>query len=538
LWQADRARHETRTARAVQDFLIRLFDASDPQQAQGRDVSAKELLDRGSARLDSELQDQPEVLARLHHEVGGIYIQLGSNVQARPHLEKSLSLYRALGLEGREDAIEAEFNLSELLQEELQFEPAREAALRCLALAERYFGPDNRWRLPAQEQLAAVDMDQGRSQAGADRLSAAIVEAERFGRGAEVRVVKARAHLANAHLALGSFALARDEFMRVVRDSGAIAGYEITDTLVDRYNLARARYNLREFSVVDSELEILVPLMDKHIGPRHDRTIKARSLWAQTLGELGRYQQAVEIERVNLANARARTTFDEDIVSLQELTLAKMLKLAMRPRDGLPLARSALSFMDAKYADPTWLTEVGRRLLAELLLEDGRIDEAWRTLAEAESRSQRIDSFAQSTNFAELLQAQASALRVRAHPGDAERVTELLGRARAIYDEALGAGNSASLRVDVQVAWLRARGPGADAAAEQRFLVAADAYERSLPAGHLGRAEIDWMRAELGRRAGASEALRLQAGRHEKAARDAWRAALGSELMAPLSVLH
>jgi hypothetical protein len=32
--------------------------------------------------------------------------------------------------------------------------------------------------------------------------------------------------------------------------------------------------------------------------------------------------------------------------------------------------------------------------------------------------------------------------------------------------------------------------------------------------------------------------LRLQAGRHEKAARDAWRAALGSELVAPLSVLH
>jgi len=46
------------------------------------------------------------------------------------------------------------------------------------------------------------------------------------------------------------------------------------------------------------------------------------------------------------------------------------------------------------------------------------------------------------------------------------------------------------------------------------------------------------MRAELGRRAGASDALRLQAAEREKAARGAWRAALGMELAPPLTVLH
>ena len=278
--------------------------------------------------------------------------------------------------------------------------------------------------------------------------------------------------------------------------------------------------------------------MDKHIGPQHDRTIKARSLWAQTLAELGRYTQGIEIQRVNLGNARARETLDADTVSLQEMTLAKMLKMAMRPREGLPLAQSALAFMDAKYAEPTWLTEIGRRLLAELLLEDGRTDEAFRTLAAAEARSQRIDSFAKSTNFADLLQVQASTLRVRAHAGDADAALAPIGRARAIYDEALGANNTASLRCDVQLAWLAAVQPGRKAEAEQRFLAAADAYERELPAAHLARAELEWMRAEVGRRAGASDTLRLQAAEREKAARGAWRAALGIELAPPLTVLH
>ena len=538
LWQAEHARQEARTAQAVQDFLVGLFNASDPQHAKGKDVSAKELLDRGSTRLESDLRDQPAVLARLHHEVGGIYIQLGSNPQARPHLEKSLALYRSLGMAGTEDAIEAEYNLAELLDEDMQFAPAREAALRCLALADRHFGPRNRWRLPVQNRLAWLEVQQGHAQAGADRLSAAIAEAEGIDGSSSIQLLKARTNLANAHLSLGQFALARDEFVRVLKDGQALPSYEITDSLVDRYNLARARFNLREFEQAEREFEVLVPTMDQHIGPQHDRTIKARALWAQTLAEIGRYGEAVEVQTTNLATARARAASDGDLVSIQEITLAKLLKAAMRPREGLPLAREALSFLDAKYAEPTWLTEISRRLLGELLLESGHIDEAVRILTAAEARSERIDSYSQSTNFADLLQAQASTLRVRAHPGDTEKALVLLERARGIYDEALGGGNTASLRCGVQIAWMRARRPGADAMTEERFLAAADAYESTLPAGHLGAAEIDWMRAEVGGRAGASDTLRLQAEGRDKEARRAWKAVLGSEMASPLTVLH
>jgi tetratricopeptide (TPR) repeat protein len=324
----------------------------------------------------------------------------------------------------------------------------------------------------------------------------------------------------------------------VIEDAPGVAGYEITDGFADRYNLARARYNLREFDPVERELALLVPAMDKHIGGGHDRTIKARSLWAQTLAELGRYQQAIEVEQVNLANARAREASDDEIVSLQELTLAKLFKLAMRPHDGLPLARHALVFFDTKYGDPIWFGEIGRRLVAELLLEDGQVDEAIRTLAEAEGRSRRIDGYAAHPNFADLLQAKASALRVRGKPGDTDAAVEFLQQARAINDRALGPGNTASLRCEVQVAWLLARGPNADSAAEQRFLNAASAYDRVLPAGHLARAELEWIRAELGTGPAASLDLRSQTAAHQKAAREAWKATLGIELHTPLSVLH
>ncbi|HEX7438806.1 MAG TPA: hypothetical protein VF319_01815, partial [Caldimonas sp.] len=342
---------------------------------------------------------------------------------------------------------------------------------------------------------------------------------------------------ANAELALGQFAQARDEFIRVLDGSAALPDYETTDRLADRYNLARARFNLREFGVVAQDLGALVPEMDRHIGAQHDRTIKARSLWAQSLAEVGQYERAVDVERANLANARTRSATD-DVVSPQELTLAKLLKIAVRPREGLPFARSGLAFVDAKYREPNWLSEVGRRLLAELLLEDGQLDEALRVLALAVERSRRIDNHASHTSYADLLQVQALALRLRAGSGDMARSVELLGQAQSIYLKSLGPSNPASLRCATHLAWLQAQQPDADALAEQCFAKAANAYEATLPVAHVVHAELELMRAELGVRPGSAAPLRLQAQARAQSARHGWAVAMGVEFRPPLVGLH
>jgi hypothetical protein len=58
-------------------------------------VTARELLDRGAARVDSELAGQPEIRARLLHTVGTVYQGLGLYESARAALEKALQLRRA-----------------------------------------------------------------------------------------------------------------------------------------------------------------------------------------------------------------------------------------------------------------------------------------------------------------------------------------------------------------------------------------------------------------------------------------------------------
>jgi non-specific serine/threonine protein kinase/serine/threonine-protein kinase len=85
------ARADAETARQVSEFLVELFEVSDPGVARGTTVTARELLDRGAARMKDELAGQPLVQARLQTLVGEINRKLGSFDAARPLLEQALA---------------------------------------------------------------------------------------------------------------------------------------------------------------------------------------------------------------------------------------------------------------------------------------------------------------------------------------------------------------------------------------------------------------------------------------------------------------
>ena len=72
-----RAEADALAAENVSDFLTELFEVSNPDLASADDVSARELLDRGAGRIESELGDEPAVRASLSHTMGRAYSGLG-----------------------------------------------------------------------------------------------------------------------------------------------------------------------------------------------------------------------------------------------------------------------------------------------------------------------------------------------------------------------------------------------------------------------------------------------------------------------------
>jgi tetratricopeptide (TPR) repeat protein/tRNA A-37 threonylcarbamoyl transferase component Bud32 len=99
--QARRLARERDRAERVTGFLVELFRISDPGEARGNAVTAREMLDRGAARIETDLKDDPDVRAELLDALGRAHMGLGLYGQAHALLERSLGLRRAAG--GAED---------------------------------------------------------------------------------------------------------------------------------------------------------------------------------------------------------------------------------------------------------------------------------------------------------------------------------------------------------------------------------------------------------------------------------------------------
>src|SRR5262252_4803075 len=91
------AKREAETARQTTAFLVDLFKISDPSEARGNSLTAREVLDKGAARVETQLAKQPQIQATLQDTLGTVYMGLGLYGQAKPLLEASTIKRRGLG---------------------------------------------------------------------------------------------------------------------------------------------------------------------------------------------------------------------------------------------------------------------------------------------------------------------------------------------------------------------------------------------------------------------------------------------------------
>ena len=88
--ERNRAQLEAETANHVAEFLANVFSGSNSRIANGG-TTARELLDRGAERIQTELANQPEMKARLLNVISGVYVQYDLFDQALPLLDDALS---------------------------------------------------------------------------------------------------------------------------------------------------------------------------------------------------------------------------------------------------------------------------------------------------------------------------------------------------------------------------------------------------------------------------------------------------------------
>jgi tetratricopeptide (TPR) repeat protein len=154
IWQAQRAEREraradgerVRAERAllesesVSDFLIGLFEAQDPSNAMGKELTARELIEQGRKRAEL-LTGEPVVRARLLDTIGRVYHSLGDYGAAEPLLREALDTRRRELGNAHADVAASVHHLASLLHDKGAYPEAEQHYERALALRRELLGP-------------------------------------------------------------------------------------------------------------------------------------------------------------------------------------------------------------------------------------------------------------------------------------------------------------------------------------------------------------------------------------------------------------
>jgi eukaryotic-like serine/threonine-protein kinase len=146
LWQAERAARERDVAQQVTAFLEGLFQASNPFSPEPERLDTlrvRDLLARGAARVQSELDGQPAVQAHMLGVLGEVYRSLGQYEQAQPLLEQALESRSRLYGAGHPDVAASQAGLAMLRRNRGDLQSAEQLLRAALATRRTHFGGEH-----------------------------------------------------------------------------------------------------------------------------------------------------------------------------------------------------------------------------------------------------------------------------------------------------------------------------------------------------------------------------------------------------------
>ena len=182
--ERDRANREAETAQRVSQFMSGLFQVSNPSEAQGNAVTAREILDQGVASIRGDLDDQPLIQAQLLDTMGNVYSNLGLYEAALPLLERALSSRAELLGDDDPQTLTSKAHLVALHNERGRFETAEQLGEKVLASRQRVLGEQHPDTIESMRELALAYNGQARYGEAEDLLrSTAAASARVLGEG-------------------------------------------------------------------------------------------------------------------------------------------------------------------------------------------------------------------------------------------------------------------------------------------------------------------------------------------------------------------
>jgi serine/threonine protein kinase len=406
---------EARKAQRITEFLTTMITAASPVDA-GKETTIGDLLDTASAKLDTELVEEPEVRIALDEALSDAYEDVGRYDRSRSLLLSALATAENLyGLDdvrlsvlldylsteeyyaGNLDQAEAYcrrcgeilgatpnvdprrvasqlHNLAFLQYKRGKLDEAEASFRKALALREKVMGKDDDLTLLTVQGLGAVLLDRGDFQGCLEmkrRVSKVRMETLPAGHPWRNTV-----DLAEPEMLLGHYEIAESLFVenfKRIRASG-------NDTLVDGAHrlfwfgeLYRDTGRLAE---AESTMRRAETVLERHLKPDHLWLAEGRLKLARVLRLAGKLDEADSLCRMAeepLAAGLGDSHWESSLPLEEE---AEILMARSRPGEAEPLFRRSLEILSGTFHDDHWRVGRTRVRLAACLAAMGRSAEA------------------------------------------------------------------------------------------------------------------------------------------------------------------
>jgi len=302
--ERDRATRERDRATRITDFMTGMFKVSDPSQARGNNVTAREILDKASTEIDPGLSKDPELQAQMMFTMGNVYEKLGLYSQSQSLLTRALEIQRRVLGPEHPSTLGTMQSLSDIYLHQGRYAEAETMLRDTLDTRRRILGPDHPDTLKSMNDLGLVLTAEGRF-ADAEKVLRDTLEIKTRVLGREdSTTLNSMENLGNVFEATGHHADAERLYREALDIRRRVQGPDAPDTLQAMNNLGNILDNEGHHVEAEKLLRDALEIETRILGPEHPVTLMSMHNLGDILFEEGRYADAEEMMRDTLNVSR------------------------------------------------------------------------------------------------------------------------------------------------------------------------------------------------------------------------------------------
>ena len=296
-----RTQRERDRADRIQKFMTEMFKVSNPSEAKGNDIRAREILDKASQDIESSLTKDPELQAGMMHVMGTVYDSLGLYSKAESLFGRAAEIRRAVLGPSNRDTLNSSSKLVLVLGEESRFPEAEKLGRETMELRRRAFGPKDRDTLDSATELAIIFDDEGRF-SDAEKLNRETLDIASRAYGPQDQIARVtRQHLAIDFAYEGKYPDAEKVFREIYETDRKRLGDDDPKVIAEQNNLGSILLQEDRYSESEKVYRDNLTIKLRVLGPEHPQTLMTMGNLAQVLRGEKRYPEAETLLRDSLA---------------------------------------------------------------------------------------------------------------------------------------------------------------------------------------------------------------------------------------------